>query len=92
MASFQSGEAGTVVTMHVEDSQVGIIVGKGGTTIQGIQAHSGAKVNVSQRDGSGGPRVVTIAGNPQSVANAQMMVSQKIQEALAQQAGKGGAR
>jgi len=79
------GAGGTTVTMSVPDAQVGIIVGKGGSTIQAMQAQTGARVNVSQRDGSGAERTITISGEPTAVANAQMMVSQKLQEGAAQQ-------
>ena len=85
MSNFNQEGGQTTITMHVEDNQVGIIVGKGGSTIKDIQMQSTAKVNVSQRDGTGGPRVVTISGDPQAVANAQMMVTQKITEASYQQ-------
>ena len=89
MSNFSQGEGGqTTVTMHVEDNQVGIIVGKGGSTIKDIQMQTGAKVNVSQRDGTGNPRVVTISGDPQAVANAQMMVSQKITESAYQRGAR----
>merc|ERR1712046_454683 len=72
--SAYGGGGGTTVTMTVPDAQVGIIVGKAGSTIQAMQAQTGAKMNVSQRDGSGGDRTITISGEPSAVANAQMMV------------------
>jgi len=72
---------GTSVTMTVPDAQVGILVGKAGCMIQAMQAQSGARITVSQRDGSGGDRTVSISGDPQAVANGQMLVSQKLQEA-----------
>merc|ERR1712153_205305 len=74
----------TTMTMQVPDSLVGAIVGKGGATIQLMQQQAGCKIGVSQRDGSGNPRTVTISGDPTAVANAQLMVSTKISEASLQ--------
>jgi RNA-binding protein Nova len=76
--------ASTTMTMQVPDSLVGAIVGKGGATIQLMQQQAGCKIGVSQRDGSGNPRTVTISGDPTAVANAQLMVSTKISEASLQ--------
>merc|ERR1711871_1519548 len=79
-AAGATAAGGTTVTITVPDAQVGCIVGKGGSTIQAMQAQTGAKMNVSQRDGPGGDRIVTISGDASAVANAQLMVAQKIQE------------
>lgn len=54
-------------------NMVGRVIGKGGETIKGLQAHSGARVQVDQTVGD--PCHVVIAGAPASVAYAAEAVA-----------------
>jgi len=54
-------------------TMVGRIIGKGGETIKGLQAHSGARVQVDQTVGD--PCHIVIAGAPPSVAYASEAVA-----------------
>ena len=70
------------ITMQVDDSIVGALVGKGGKVIIEMQQQSGAKIQISNRDqmvAGTTDRVVTISGNEHSVQTAQYLVNQKIQ-------------
>jgi len=74
----------TSVVLHVEDAQVGAILGRGGENIAAITRMSGAKVQISQK-GDYVPgtqqRSVTITGAQSQVNQAQMLVQQKVAEA-----------
>ena len=76
--------AQTSVTIGVLDSLAGFVVGKEGGTLREIQRQSGARISMSRR-GEYIPgttsRSVTISGPIPAVQNAQMMITQKIQQA-----------
>lgn len=77
-------ERQTNVTISVLDSLAGFIVGKEGTTLREIQRQSGAKIVMSRR-GEYIPgtqsRSVSLEGSAASVQAAQMLITQKIQQA-----------
>lgn len=79
-----SADHQTTVTISVLDSLAGFVVGKEGTTLREIQRQSGARISMSRR-GEYIPgtqaRSVTITGTAASVQAAQMMITQKIQQA-----------
>lgn len=72
------------VTISVLDALAGFVVGKEGATLREIQRQSGAKISMSRR-GEYLPgtqsRSVTIQGPAAAVQAAQMLITQKIQQA-----------
>jgi len=85
-----TGGAQTTVTIGVLDSMVGYVVGKEGNTLREIQRQSGARIQMSKR-GEYLPgtesRSVTIMGTQSAVQAAQLMISQKINQAAIKAVG-----
>lgn len=61
----------------VPNSMVGIVIGRGGETIKGIQARTGARVQVS-KDATAPEREITLSGNDQAVGYAQHEIDQLV--------------
>jgi len=72
-------------TIDCPQSMVGRIIGRGGETIKGLQASSGAHVAIDQNVGEGEPRKITIAG-----AAACVDVASELVENLLLGTGVGG--
>jgi poly(rC)-binding protein 2/3/4 len=62
----------------MEGKDVGIIIGKAGTTIKSIRETSGAKINIS--NGSSSERLVTITGSKDKISKAVQSICCKTQE------------
>ena len=72
-----SGGNGSGITVTIPHEHVGLIIGRGGGTIKGIQARTGTNVQIPQDPdlGSNPPvRTATITGSPEGVAAAKMEV------------------
>ena len=50
-----------VVTVAVPDTDVGLIIGKAGSTIKGIQDRSGANIQIPQSGDAGNPNIRTVS-------------------------------
>ena len=50
-----------VVTVAVPDTDVGLIIGKAGSTIKGIQDRSGANIQIPQSGDTGNPSIRTVS-------------------------------
>ncbi|CAN0384471.1 unnamed protein product, partial [Ectocarpus fasciculatus] len=81
-AAIASCQPTTTVTVGVPNNMIGAILGPGGAIISELQALSGARINVSQRDAfmpGTENRILTITGGPLATQTAQYLVSQKIE-------------
>jgi far upstream element-binding protein len=69
------GQQSITVDIKIPDSLVGLVIGRGGESIQRMQSEAGAKIQVAP-DGSAinGERVVTITGSPDKVELARRLV------------------
>lgn len=71
--------ASTVINLAVPDSMIGAILGRRGQTLQELQAESGARIRVSQRNelvpGTTN-RIVTVSGSQENIATARNMIRQ----------------
>ena len=63
-------------TVECPPGFVGRVIGKGGETIKGLQAQSGAHITVDQNFPEGAPRVISISGPPGCVAIAKRLVEE----------------
>ena len=63
-------------TVECPPGFVGRVIGKGGETIKGLQAQSGAHITVDQNFPDGAPRVIGISGPPGCVAIAKRLVEE----------------
>eukprot|EP00667_Euglena_gracilis_P022064 EG_transcript_24391 len=63
-------------TLDCPKKLVGRVIGKGGETINAMQKHSGAHIQIDQNVPEGQPCKVHITGNPQSIAFAQYLLKQ----------------
>ena len=63
-------------TLECPPGFVGRVIGKGGETIKGLQAQSGAHITVDQNFPEGAPRVIGISGPPGCVAIAKRLVEE----------------
>ncbi len=63
-------------TVECPPGFVGRVIGKGGETIKGLQAQSGAHITVDQNFPEGAPRVIGISGPPGCVAIAKRLVEE----------------
>ena len=68
------------VEMSLPDGTAGLIIGRGGRTINRIRQQSGANVNISKKGHgmSGSDRMVTIQGTGQQISMAQQMITDEI--------------
>ncbi|KAG5181435.1 hypothetical protein JKP88DRAFT_182220 [Tribonema minus] len=103
-AAVAGAAAVTTITVSIPDNMVGAILGRGGATINELQASgrrtSGARINVSQRGDfipGTSNRTVTITGSPAAAQAAQFLITHRIQAAASeamqrQQQQQGGGR
>mmetsp|Transcript_18709 Transcript_18709/g.28402 ORF Transcript_18709/g.28402 Transcript_18709/m.28402 type:complete len:484 (-) Transcript_18709:297-1748(-) len=70
---------GATMNLAVPDSMIGAILGRRGQTLMELQAESGARIKVSQRDefvpGTNN-RIITISGSQESIATARNLIRQ----------------
>merc|ERR1719259_1403992 len=88
-----NGAGGAQVEISIPGPKVGLIIGKNGETIKGLQEKSGAKMVIIQE----GPqqeneKPLRITGEPHKVEMAKQMVYDLIAEKENQQGGFGGGR
>eukprot|EP00899_Mesostigma_viride_P029329 jgi/Mesvir1/9581/Mv25619-RA.1 len=80
----------TSLTVAVPDEHVGAVVGRMGKTITEIQALSGARVKISDRDDyveGTRNRKVTVTGSQEAVQIAQYLITQKVTQSAADYSG-----
>ncbi|KAG5190762.1 hypothetical protein JKP88DRAFT_251982 [Tribonema minus] len=77
----------TTIMVSIPDALIGVILGRGGVTVNELQMITGARISVSRR-GNALPgttdRVVTITGSAAAAHAAQYMMMHRVQEACAQ--------
>jgi predicted RNA-binding protein YlqC (UPF0109 family) len=81
--------------LQLPDGTAGLIIGRGGRTINRIRETSGATVNVSKKgQGRGSGRTVSLQGTNQQIEVAQRMISDEIQMKMQKESegGQGGQR
>jgi len=79
------GGGGAGESMDIPKQMVGRVIGRGGETVRGLQAQSGANVSIDQNVPEGAPCKVTISGAPDQVARAKAMITELLSDG-----GKGG--
>ncbi|XP_022182325.1 uncharacterized protein LOC111042124 isoform X3 [Myzus persicae] len=76
-------QTGSMLSILVPSDIVGVIIGRGGSTIQGIMEQTSARINVNKNDITGySEKAITIFGTPENCTNA----CRKILEVLLQKA------
>lgn len=81
------------ISVPIEDSKAGLIIGRGGSTIKELQARTGTKVQVSQAPGPDGMRTVDVTGPPAGCEQAREMILNIVAGKLVlppKDAGRGG--
>jgi len=63
------------VEMSLPDGTAGLIIGRGGRTINRIRQQSGANVNISKKGHGMSGRMMTIQGTGQQISMAQQMIT-----------------
>ena len=63
------------IVIECPQSQVGKMIGPGGTTIKDLQAKSGAKIQIDQDFPDGVPRKIRVAGTQTAVTTATQLIS-----------------
>lgn len=80
--------------MMVPNRMVGVIIGRGGETINRLQNDSGARIQCAPPDPgnpSGGERAVTLTGSPEAIQSARIMIQALVDQGPPdQQQGGGG--
>eukprot|EP00116_Pleurobrachia_bachei_P001978 sb/3462240/ len=65
------------LVMHIQDSFIPRIIGRGGVTINKIREETGTQIDVEKGDrGGGGTKAVTISGDPDSIAAAKAQIEE----------------
>ena len=83
--------SGGLVEVLIPESTVGIIIGKGGSTIDAMQRESGARIQLlKEPDPESGQRVVVLRGLPTNVDKAQALLEEKLNESAEREARRGG--
>jgi len=76
--SYDQGNEESVV-MHIDSSNVGRVVGRGGSKIRELQDQSNARINIDKS--SGGDKVpVTLTGSSDAVQSAKQMIEELLSE------------
>ena len=74
------GDPGTKV-IHIPNDACGLIIGKGGSMIQQLEAQSGTKIKMQKESTKGSAtRELTLEGPPHAIAAAQVLITDKINE------------
>uniref|UniRef100_A0A7S2AZB9 WW domain-containing protein n=1 Tax=Octactis speculum TaxID=3111310 RepID=A0A7S2AZB9_9STRA len=74
-----AGPGGVTQTIDCPKNLVGRVIGRGGETINDLQARSGARIQIDQNVPEGAPCKVTINGTPQTVELGFKLVNDVIQ-------------
>ena len=62
----------------IPESAVGIVIGRGGSEIQGIQAKAGCRVQMSSDNDNSGVRQVTLEGSRANVEAAKVLINEVV--------------
>ncbi|CAM0139803.1 Far upstream element-binding protein 3 [Umbelopsis sp. WA50703] len=65
-------------SVNVPQSSVGLIIGKGGETIRGLEQESGARIKVDQASSTAEERTILLYGQPDAIALAKQLIQDKI--------------
>lgn len=65
----------------IPETAVGIVIGRGGSEIQGIQAKAGCRVQMSSDSDNSGVRMVTLEGARSSVETAKVLIMEVVNRA-----------
>jgi len=79
-ASHHNGGGEQQVDYPVPASRAGVVIGKGGETINGIKEKTGAFVQINKNPPAEHPdwKYFTIRGNSQQIAHAQKLIQEKV--------------
>ncbi|KAL6857132.1 hypothetical protein ACP4OV_018514 [Aristida adscensionis] len=92
---FGSGQPGSdQFEMTVPDNKVGLIIGKGGDTIKGMQTRSGARIQLIPQHPPEGvtliERTVRITGHKKQIEEAKAMIKQAMNQTFSRHATQSG--
>ncbi|KAL6658756.1 hypothetical protein ACP70R_002796 [Stipagrostis hirtigluma subsp. patula] len=92
---FGSGQSGSEqFEMTVPDNKVGLIIGKGGETIKGLQTRSGARIQLIPQHPPEGvtltERTVRVTGNKKQIEDAKAMIKQAMNQTFSRHATQSG--
>ncbi|KAH8550436.1 hypothetical protein BGW37DRAFT_499391 [Umbelopsis sp. PMI_123] len=65
-------------SINVPQTAVGLIIGKGGETIRGLEQESGARIKVDQATSGAEERKVLLFGSPDAIALAKQLIQDKV--------------
>lgn len=84
----QNPDGSETMEFHVPNERVGLIIGRGGTTIKSIQMRTGASINIPQTPDPNNPsmRLITITGT----RDAKDAAKYEINSILSDEGGRGG--
>eukprot|EP00899_Mesostigma_viride_P021791 jgi/Mesvir1/29613/Mv21465-RA.1 len=95
LALSAASPAGDSKTIQVQNSKVGLVIGKGGETIKYLQLQSGARIQV-QRDADAEPgaqfRKVELIGTPDQINRAEKLISEVVYEQVTAVGANAGQR
>uniref|UniRef100_A0A2C9L7A0 RNA helicase n=1 Tax=Biomphalaria glabrata TaxID=6526 RepID=A0A2C9L7A0_BIOGL len=72
----RGGGGGNSTTMMVESSNVGKIIGRGGSRIRDLEQDSNARIKISRDENEDGMKSVEISGTEEEVENARRMIEE----------------
>ncbi|KAI8333531.1 hypothetical protein BC941DRAFT_433714 [Chlamydoabsidia padenii] len=76
----RSEEGGSVDTVRIPKSMVGLIIGRGGETVRALQAESGARIVIDKYgDQHSDEKTLTIHGTSETIAIAKSLISEKVE-------------
>ncbi|KAJ4713803.1 Far upstream element-binding protein like [Melia azedarach] len=86
LATAQAAGAGEQVEIKVPNEKVGLIIGRGGETIKGLQTRSGARIqlipqHLPEGDGSK-ERIVRVTGDMRQIEMAQEMIKEVLSQTV----------
>ncbi|XP_014676982.1 PREDICTED: RNA-binding protein cabeza-like isoform X2 [Priapulus caudatus] len=73
------GAAGPMITMMVNNRDLGRIIGKGGCKIRELQDNSSARINIRKDDSDGRETPVDLIGSPDSTCMVKGMIEELLQ-------------
>ena len=76
--SLLSGSQSDSANIQIPGNKIGLLIGKGGETINSIQSKSGAKVIFDSQERTSSDKSVLIQGSPAAVAKAKEMIKEII--------------
>ncbi|KAM7266241.1 hypothetical protein ACFE04_004138 [Oxalis oulophora] len=90
-ATGYSGRVSEQIEMPVPNEKVGLIIGKGGETIKGLQSRSGARIQlIPQQDDGSQERTVRISGSRKQIEMASVMIKDVMNQTLRPSSSSGG--